>query len=154
MLKVPLVRQPNDTACLPTCVRAVLAYRGFRLSHDDVAEMCRTQKTGSAAELAVDGLIEAGIDAELHQFDGMVELQAALEDGRPVVAILQHLSGGTHAVVVCEISADTVTVMDPALGDYVELPVQRFEAFWAPIQSEGMLIGKAEADLTSSRRQV
>lgn len=143
MLKVPIMRQPHDMACLPTCIRAVLAYHGYAISDDEAATVCRSGRGGAAAELAVDGLVEWGLDAELRQFDNVGDLGDAVEDGQPVVAILQHPAGGTHAVVVCEVAADTVTVMDPDLGDYVQLPTRRFEALWRPVQGDALLVGRA-----------
>ena len=47
MLRIPLIRQPDDVACLPTCIRVVLAYRGIPLSAEDAAQTCDTDHEGT-----------------------------------------------------------------------------------------------------------
>lgn len=152
MLRIPRLRQPNSVACLPTCVRAVLAYHGRQVSDDEAAEMCRTDSAGTVADLAVQGLAEAGIDAEFRQFGSLDDLREWLLDGSPIITFLWHPAGSAHAVVVCDVSADTVTVMDPALGDCIELPIAQFEALWCDLDNGGIVIGHARWRMPDTRR--
>lgn len=141
MLRVPTLRQPDDVTCLPTCIRAVLAYHGRRVTSRDAADMCRTHEAGSGVVHALDALVDAGLDADLLQFDSVDDLTDLVTDGRPVIALLRHRGGGYHAVVVCGVTQDAVTIMDPAPGEYVTMPISQFMDMWSPLQSEGILVG-------------
>ncbi len=145
MLQVPRIPQPDDVTCLPACVRAVLAYWGQSLSDAEAAALCRTFLRGTLLDVAVRGLADAGIDADLRQFDSTDELAELLDEGRPVIVILRHPAGGLHAVVVCDVDASVVTIMDPAVADYRTLPLSRFEDLWCRVHNEGLIVGSRPA---------
>ncbi|MBI3945501.1 MAG: C39 family peptidase [Armatimonadetes bacterium] len=145
MLHVPTFRQPDDVACLPTCVRAVLAFRGYPLSDEDASRLCQTDYEGTVIDLALSGLADAGLDADLHQFESVAELRELIADGQPVVTFLRHPSGSLHAVVVCDVTPSAVTVMDPGPGEYAMLPLSRFEDLWCRVQNEGIVVGRTAA---------
>ena len=143
MLRVPCLRQPTKVTCLPTCVRAVLAYHGREIGDGEAAEMCNLGHAGAVAELAVDGLTDAGIDFSIRQFAEIGELGEELDDSGPVIAFVGHPSGSPHAVVVCDVDEDAVTFMDPAFGEYTTLSTAEFESAWQQVEHEAMTIGRA-----------
>ena len=106
--------------------------------------MCGTRSAGTVADLAVQGLTDSGIDFAFRQFSGLQELDELVRGDEPVIAFLWHPSGTAHAVVVCDIGSETIPVMDPAIGDYLELPIDHFETAWCDLQNEGMVIGIAQ----------
>jgi hypothetical protein len=66
----------------------------------DIRRWCCTTATGSNVDLAVQGLTEQGIDAELLQCHAIEELEALLAEGRPPIAVLTLGGGWSHTVVV------------------------------------------------------
>ena len=127
MLLVPRRRQPNPVACLPTCVWSVLTFEGYAVDYEEVAAACLLDNRGAVLELTGLGLQEAGWDVEiLAEFD-LERVKTALDEERPLVAALriEPLGGEpmAHAVVICGLTEDTLTVMDPLAGDYVALPL-------------------------------
>jgi hypothetical protein len=34
--------------------------------------------------------------------------------------------------------------MDPAMGDYVDIPVDQFETIWRDLQNGGMVVGSSQ----------
>jgi hypothetical protein len=91
---------------------------------EEAIEACRLGNRGANVEIAAEGLREAGWDVEpIRHFDER-ELERALEDGQPpiVVVALGGAEDMAHAVVLCSIASDSVTVMDPSVGEYVTLP--------------------------------
>ena len=122
MLRVPPQRQPDPVTCLPACVWSVLQYVGQSVSYDEIEVACRLGRYGALDDLAIQGLMEAGWDVEVvQQFDPEF-LRAAIEDERPLILTLTTghagLHGFAHAVVLCDLTEDMLTVMDPLYGDY------------------------------------
>lgn len=151
VLLVPPIRQPDDMSCLPTRVRSVLAFWGRRVSDDDAAAMCHTLAWGTVVDFALGALADAGVDADLQQFDSLDDLQDVLSSGQPVIVMLRHPGGGFHAVVACDVAIDGVTIMDPDPGDYKSIPRHEFETLWCRVQNEGLLVGSRRLS-SSSRR--
>jgi hypothetical protein len=90
---------------------------------DEIIAACHLDSRGAVQELALQGLREAGWDVEtISRFDPD-ETSAALADGRPLIIGLTRSQRLAHAVVVCAIDTRNVTVMDPAEGEYVEIPL-------------------------------
>jgi predicted double-glycine peptidase len=121
----------------------VLAHQGRSLFDEDAIEMCGTESPGTVVDLAVQGLADSGIDSEFRQFTDLQELRELVLEDQPVIAFLWHPAGESHAVVVCDVGSETVTVMDPALGDYIDLPTDQFETLWCDLENGGMIVGSA-----------
>lgn len=156
MLQVPCLRQPDDTGCLPTCVRAVLSYQGREVEHAEVSRWCRSSTLGTVAELAAQGLAEQGVDAELVQADSLEELASFLDEGRPPIVLLYEAPGWSHAVVLCAVDERTVTVMDPRLASYDQGDIAQFTDAWLAVTGDTLLVGgqparRAQADSPTSR---
>lgn len=135
-LLVPLCRQPNPVTCFPACVWSVLRYQGQAVSYEAVEEACLLDELGAVDELAMQGLREAGWDVELLQDPSLEELGASLEEDRPIIALLALGSVGSqvllHAVVLCGLDEAHLTVMDPLVGEYIELPLAEVRRLLAP----------------------
>jgi ABC-type bacteriocin/lantibiotic exporter with double-glycine peptidase domain len=141
MLRVPRLKQPDSTSCLPTCVEAVLRYHGYAANAARIREWCYTTSRGSDADLAVQGLNEAGIDAELLQCGSLAEIRELLDQGRPPIVLLFEVGDYYHTVVVCDLDGDVFTFMDPRTGEYVQASAQELSLDWAPPSGEVLLIG-------------
>jgi ABC-type bacteriocin/lantibiotic exporter with double-glycine peptidase domain len=143
MLSVPASRQPDDVSCLPTCIQAVLAFLGREPDPGLVEDWCHLTPLGCDVDLAIQGLNDAGIDAELRQCESLGELEEMLSEGQPPVAILTEGDGWSHSVVVCALDSKSVTVMDPRLGAYTRIPRGAFLNAWSALGGETLLVGGA-----------
>ena len=114
---------------------------GIPLSAEDAAQTCDTDHEGTVVDLALAGLAESGVDSELRQFSSVAELREFLNADQPVIVILRHPQRFLHAVVVCDVGEDAVTVMDPAQGELVTIAIARFESLWLRVQNEGLVVG-------------
>jgi ABC-type bacteriocin/lantibiotic exporter with double-glycine peptidase domain len=141
MLPVPKLRQPDETSCLPTCIEAVLRFLGYGCSPAEVREWCYTTNSGCDADLAVQGLRDAGYDATLGQVT-IADLREMLDSGYPPIIVLPEGDGWYHAAVVCDISAAGFVLMDPRIGDYQFLPHESLLEKWLPGHDEVMQVGK------------
>jgi ABC-type bacteriocin/lantibiotic exporter with double-glycine peptidase domain len=122
-------------------VASVLSFLGYDVDPSDIRRWCHTTIVGSDADLAVQGLVEQGIDADLLQCHSVEELEVLLAEGRPPIGALTLGGSRSHAVVVCDIQADAVVVMDPMVGDYVRVSREAFLLDWLPLSGEILLIG-------------
>jgi ABC-type bacteriocin/lantibiotic exporter with double-glycine peptidase domain len=135
-LPVPLCRQPSSVTCFPACVWSVLRYQGQGVSYEELEEACLLDELGAVDELAMQGLREAGWDVELLQDPTLNELEASFDEDRPVIALLALGAVGTqvllHAVVLCGLEGEVLTVMDPLVGEYVDLTITEVRQIIAP----------------------
>jgi len=143
LLAVPALRQPDATACLPTCVEAVLLFLGYAVTHREVYGWCHATPSGSDSDMAVQGLMDHGFDAELLQVDSLDTLAEYVEEGRPPIVVLVQPGGGIHAVVVCGLTREGVSVMDPAFGRLMTIPQHDFLQAWRRLDGESLLVGAA-----------
>jgi len=127
MLPVPRYRQRDPISCLPTCVHAVLEYRHGEnaITYEDVFEACCLDSKGAVVDLAIQGLQEAGWDLGILTYQDLASIKELVDIGDPVVVIRAVIQQGSnslgHAVVVCALDDSSITVMDPAVGDYITL---------------------------------
>lgn len=118
-------QQPlGSQSCVPTCVRAVLAWHGQTASQDQVSEWCREESDGCNLFLTLQSLGEEGFDAvEVQDEDVLLEMFAG-EDPEPVIAMIRTPSmmpDSDHAVIIHAIQqqdgvAQVVDYMDPSDG--------------------------------------
>jgi ABC-type bacteriocin/lantibiotic exporter with double-glycine peptidase domain len=118
MLKVPCERQLDDASCLPTCIYAVLSYKGEPISYEEIAQACSLDPLGAVFEIAIDGVQQAEFDVRVVDSLDFDELRAELDQGNPMIALVSMGPKKAHAVVVCEVTETEVVVMDPQIGDY------------------------------------
>ena len=149
MLQVPRIRQPNNATCFPACVWAVLTYAGNAIEYEEIEAACALDPLGAAPEVALQALADAGWDIEVQQEVSVEVIHAALEDERAPILILPVPGVDTtrfaHAVVACGLSEGVLTVMDPQMGDYRELPVATLEQMLLASEVSGFLIGRPYA---------
>jgi ABC-type bacteriocin/lantibiotic exporter with double-glycine peptidase domain len=147
MLLVPCFRQPDPVACLPACVWSVLTYQGYQVSFDAIREMCSLDRKGANIEVAMLGLSRADWDLRVVEPIEPATLMEALDEDQPVIVTLSTeemlFEEAAHAVVVCGLDGESVTVMDPAAGDYREMPVTEFVEAVVRAAQPGFWVGGA-----------
>jgi ABC-type bacteriocin/lantibiotic exporter with double-glycine peptidase domain len=147
MLLVPRRRQPSPVECLPTCLWSVLTYEGYAIAYEEILRACLLGPRGALLELAAQGLREAEWDIEVVTEFDLDALRTALADERPMVAaFFMGESGGeayAHAVVVCGLDDEAISVMDPETGEYVRISIERFVRGDGRRFEQGLFIGGA-----------
>lgn len=128
MIAVPVLRQPTDVTCGPTCLAAVAQYAGRRETAEELAVLARTTSDGTDHA----GMIEAAraigarvISGERGTLSRLVELVAR---GLPV--IVGWWDGEEdHFSVIVEAGPERVVMMDPNAG-LVAHPAEAFGRAW------------------------
>jgi len=120
LLPVPHFEQSRDGACLPACLRMVLAYWGHHYSETEMAKILGTKDFGTPIS-NVERIRQYGYQVEM----GMItetQLKAHLVAGSPVIArvwtaMLDYWPAevSSHVVVVVGFDEAYVYLNDPAL---------------------------------------
>jgi hypothetical protein len=111
------------------------------VSIEQAREWCWTTTLGSEADLAVQGLTDAGVDADLVQPTRLSAIRGFLEEGRPPIILLAEGPRWYRTVVVCAITDTAATVMDPRIGAYTDIPLAELQLAWLPPAGEVLLVG-------------
>jgi ABC-type bacteriocin/lantibiotic exporter with double-glycine peptidase domain len=118
---VPHYKQSNPGACLPACVRMVLAALGDEYTEAQIAAALGSYEFGTPAS-RVTRLTELGYRVQ-YRPSSLEELDTHLKRHiLPIVFVRADLLpwadfGGFHALVLVQITATDVTLFDPALEE-------------------------------------
>jgi ABC-type bacteriocin/lantibiotic exporter with double-glycine peptidase domain len=146
LLPVPHFEQSRDGACLPACVRMVLAFYGDKRSEMDVATQLESKQYGApisaASRIARDRRYFVTISSLTE-----AELKVRLSAGTPVIArvwtamLPDWQTQTSHVVVVIGYTHDGVFVNDPAFREHPRfIPRDAFLAAWAEFDETAVLI--------------
>jgi ABC-type bacteriocin/lantibiotic exporter with double-glycine peptidase domain len=114
-------RQSSPGACLPACVRMVLAAMGDERTEAQLGTLLDSYEFGTPAS-RVTRLTRWGYQVQFGP-SSLEKLQVRLEHGLfPIVFVRADLLpwadfGGFHALVLAEITPTSVALLDPALDD-------------------------------------
>ena len=133
--KPPFHNQETPDSCVPACLRMVFGSFGVDIAESALREQCDcTPCFGTDALLAVDAAHWLGFAGTAKHTLTLAELQTLVAAGHyPIVYVdLNPLDGveAIHALVVTAFAEQTVTVLDPLVGERT-LPLQSFTAAWA-----------------------
>lgn len=144
---VPHYRQSNPGACLPACVRMVLAALGDERTEAELASVLGSYAFGTPAS-RVTRLSTLGYQV-LFGSNSLGELKRHLEHGFfPIVFVRADLLpwthfGGFHALVLIEITPVDVALLDPALEDGpTRLSVDGFLLAWEEFDCLAAIISR------------
>lgn len=147
LLSVPHFEQSRDGACLPACVRMVLAYWGEQRSENSLARQLGTKRFGTpisnASRLQKFGY-QAGVESLTR-----TELEAYLTQGQPVIvrvwtAMFDYWTVPTsHVVVVVGFDENVVYLNDPAFSAAPQnVSWGAFQAAWAEYDETAVIIAR------------
>jgi ABC-type bacteriocin/lantibiotic exporter with double-glycine peptidase domain len=143
----PHYKQSKPGACLPACVRMVLADLGGKYSEAQLAKAMGSFEFGTPAS-RVTRLNKLGYQVKFGPFS-LKELQAYLEQGLyPIVFVYADFLPwadfeGFHALVLAEVTATDVALLDPALDSGpTRLSIDGFLLAWEEFDSLAAVISK------------
>ncbi len=126
-LGVPVLVQPTDSTCGPTCLAAVAQFFGRRETAEELAVLARTTADGTDHAGMIDaarslGTVIAGDGGTLAGLAALV--------GRGLPVIVGWWDGEEdHFSVITAASSETVVMMDPYAG-VVSHPAEAFAQVW------------------------
>jgi ABC-type bacteriocin/lantibiotic exporter with double-glycine peptidase domain len=146
-IPVPHYRQSNPGACLPACVRMVLASFGAKYSEAKLATVLGSYEFGTPSS-RVQRLSKLRYHVQYRVFS-LEELQASLKQGLyPIVFVDADFLpwadfSGFHALVLVEITSSEVVLFDPAQEEAPSrLLLDGFLAAWEEFNYRAAVISK------------
>ncbi|MGE0447507.1 MAG: C39 family peptidase, partial [Vicinamibacterales bacterium] len=130
LLDVPYLAQTPDL-CGGAAVSMVLRYWG---AHDvfpqDFVPLVREGGilTGALTAAVVD---RGWLASVLEPVEAAVTIQREVDQGRPIITLIEVSPGTYHYVVVVAVTDDAVVVHDPARAPFRVLPLAEFDTVWA-----------------------
>ncbi len=144
-IKVPHYPQSNSGACLPACVRMVLAQLDQEFSEGQLAEVMDSYEFGTPAS-HVTRLARLGYSV-IYDSLSFENLAAALQEGHFPIAFVRadflpwSDFTGFHAVVVVGIEGETVYLHDPAQNEgSTPIEVDGFLMAWEEFDTKAAII--------------
>ena len=139
VLDVPFVPQ-IPALCGGAAVAMVLRYFGQRgVYAEDFAPLVVATGEGIRTDDLINAVRQRGWQAV--PFAGAADLmQRRLEQGQPVIALIEDRPGRYHYVVIVAWRAGRVTIHDPARGPHRQLDENRFERAWQTTGHWAMLV--------------
>ncbi len=145
-IELPCLEQEQGHTCVPACIRIVLHYLGADFSENEISVACKTTPRGTDQDDAAEGIVSLGFNAiklEAITFEGITRF---IRQNQPVIVLLsvKHLPYGSqmgmHAVVVNGFSTNTVSFIDPARGEEIEITMDTFLQAWDERGRLGLVI--------------
>jgi ATP-binding cassette subfamily B protein len=135
--RIKFFHQEKPYSCAAACLRMVAATIGIERTEAEIRQLCRTDFRGTYIDDLVSAARQLGLHAEKRNAN-IAELTAA--EYAIVYLDMFPISGipSIHAVVVKEVS-DTITVMDPNVGERL-LPLEQFRQAWSLCRNLSVLI--------------
>ena len=124
------IKQHDEYDCGAAALCAIAAWYGLYLPLSNVKKVCNCTKDGVTIKGILDGAKSLGLDTKAlkspqKDIDRLCELKG------PFIAHLQKDDGLLHFVVVIKVHSQKVDIMDPALGERVSYPINRFRGEWS-----------------------
>ncbi len=131
--KPPLIAQETPDSCVPACLRMIFAGRGITVSEDELRELCDCTFLGTDAFQAVEVARRYGFLNSAKHTLTINELEMLVESENYPLAYLNlaPIDGihQRHAVVVVAVTAFSIAVLDPAVGERL-IPRDVFLVAW------------------------
>ena len=144
--KPPFFFQQTENSCAVACLRMVLATFEIERTEEELRLLCDCGSEGTEALKLVDAARRAGFTGTRKYNLSIGELAAELTRGKhPIVYVRTRLTGTSflsqHAFVVINITQETVTVLDPWVGER-QILIAEFERDWRRMRGLTILCQK------------
>lgn len=131
MPKPPLIFQPDDFSCVPTCLLMVLSGFDCNPPMYELRELCKCNEEGTEPRFAISAVKHFGFENSFIAYlESIDELKEELANGHFPIVYLRFSARDNHAVVVVGISPNLVSVLDPQMGERA-FDVNEFMETWS-----------------------
>ena len=138
--KPPLIFQPDDFSCVPTCLLMVLQSFDCNPPIYELRELCKCDKEGTKPSNAISAAKHYGFEKSfIANLESLEELAEELSNGLFPIAYLRFSAQNSHAVVVIKITSNLVSVLDPEIGER-DFEINEFIEYWSNARRTAILI--------------
>ena len=124
------IQQHNESDCGAASLCAIAAWHGLFLPLSKVKSVCNCTKDGITIKGILEGAHSLGLNGQALK-SPQKRIEALEEIHMPFIAHLNKEDGLLHFVVVVKTLSNRVEIMDPAIGEIVSYPINRFRGEWS-----------------------
>ena len=137
--------QEHPASCIAACLTMVLSSFGTQSTEQEIRQMLGNPRSGLTLGEAAARLSERGAEAEWHSDWGLDDLRDCVRGGGyPIVGIERRHFGhpsAAHAVVVVDVRATEIEMLDPLLGPDPRVTlIDTFAAAWRTAGQEVLIM--------------
>lgn len=132
MSRVAKIRQQDEYDCGAASLSSIAEWYGVRVPLSKVRRACGCTKEGITIRGIIDGAKELGLRGKAFKCsnDKLKSLSYFSSLHAPSIGHLYRKDGMFHFVVICGVSDNNVTIMDPAEGEYRRMEKLEFINEW------------------------
>lgn len=137
--------QEHPASCIAACLRMTLSGFGTLCTEPEIRQLLGNPRYGLTLEQAAVKLAAHGALAEWHADWGLDDLRDSVRNGiYPIVGVERRYFGhasAAHAVVVVDVRATEIEMLDPLLGSAPCVSrIETFAAAWRNAGQEALLL--------------
>jgi hypothetical protein len=137
--------QEHPAACVAACLRMVLSSLGPCCTEQEIRQLLGNPRFGLTLGQAAIKLSECGAVAQWHSDWGLDDLRDCVRGGNyPIVGIERRYFGhpsAAHAVVVVDVRATEIEMLDPLLGPEPRVSlIETFATAWRSAGQEVLIL--------------
>ncbi len=137
--------QEHPASCIAACLRMVLSSFGVQSTEQEIRQMVGNPRYGLTLEQAAAKLLEGGAVAEWRVDWGLNDLRDCGRGGNyPIVGVERRYFGhpsAAHAVVIVDVRATEIEMLDPLLGPAPRVTlIDTFAAAWHNAGQEVLIL--------------
>ena len=137
--------QEHPASCVAACLRMVLSSFGTPGTEEEIRRRLGNPRYGLTLEEAAAKLSEGGAVAEWRPDWGLDDLRDCVRDGNyPIVGVERRYFGhpsAAHAVVIVDVQATEIEMLDPLLGPDPRVTlIDTFAAAWRNAGQEVLIL--------------
>lgn len=124
------VKQHNIADCGAACLCSIGYYYGVKLPLVQIREFCGCSESGITIKGIIEGASRMGLKGNGYKSTNR-DISALKEISSPIIAHIKNSYGVLHYVVIYKVSNTHITIMDPAIGDYIKMSYTEFSEQWS-----------------------
>jgi ABC-type bacteriocin/lantibiotic exporter with double-glycine peptidase domain len=142
IIRIPQIRQVDGYSCAVACLQSVLYFYGKEVDYEFLKKAVKTSPENGTDHRDIIKFVQSiKLPVELRKGMTIFDLQELIDQGKPVILVLQAWSGNGkdpskgwdsgHYAVGIGYDANNIYLMDPStLGHYSYIPTGEFITRW------------------------
>ena len=124
------IKQHNISDCGAACLCSIGYFYGVKHPIAQIREFCGCTQSGITLKGIIEGASKMGLKASGYK-STTKDISALNNINSPIIAHVKTDTGLLHYVVVYKVRPTNITIMDPAIGDFIELSYAEFTEQWS-----------------------
>jgi predicted double-glycine peptidase len=124
-----IFQQTSNSSCAPAAMATVLRRWNLPATESSIAKLAGTSRLGTSMPQLITAARSVGLDG-IELSPTWAQMRQINRPGVLATWLYSETGRGPHAVGLLEMTADTVTIADPALGKFYQLSPAQLNRIW------------------------